>query len=584
MKNHKIVSSVFIGVIALCALLLLSGWTSTKNYTNPVLGYSLNYPADMQPDTSLGNACTVFRNQECQIEVYYQPLQRTNYQSYVVYSNKGFLANRTDHQNCWSSRKTVHGNTVTITSWSRNKLKNVENDFNYYYTADIRKSSTEAYSIFIKSSRDISQDGKYLNVINSFRCQQPKGANNPVSFKETAEQSQQRISRLNLETKYLLDTYFRDDAPLTWGIFEPTAPADPTKLMKLEQQMGQRFKFILYYHNLFGTTPVETVAKNLQNAYDNGYIVELTLQTGDYNKDNAMYDILSGECDAYLQRYAQAVARFEHPVLLRFANEMNGDWCIYSAWHTSKDTEIYKKCYRYIHDIFEKNGANNVLWVWNPNEKSFPDFTWNAMEMYYPGNEYVDIVGLTGYNTGTYYNGETWRSFDQIYSKMYAKYQQMFSQPLMITEFACSSIGGDKAAWIADMFQQLPKYPDIKVAIWWNGCDWAVPGEVPARPYWVNENEQTLNSFKVGWAAQTAALKAKEEAAQAKTEQQAEAAVTATEAQQKNLQGNGIDTDKSIMPAAEESAVVETAVDENTDKMTVQEEITECANIQEALV
>lgn len=54
MKNHKIVSSVFIGVIALCALLLLSGWTSTKNYTNPVLGYSLNYPADMQPGYQLG--------------------------------------------------------------------------------------------------------------------------------------------------------------------------------------------------------------------------------------------------------------------------------------------------------------------------------------------------------------------------------------------------------------------------------------------------------------------------------------------------------------------------------------------------
>ena len=97
----------------------------------------------------------------------------------------------------------------------------------------------------------------------------------------------------------------------------------------------------------------------------------------------------------------------------------------------------------------------------------------------------------------------------------------MFSQPLMITEFASSSIGGDKAAWITDMFKQLPKYPAIKVAIWWNGCDWAVPGEVQARPYWVNETEQTLNSFKAGWAAQTAAIKAEEakkEAAENNTE------------------------------------------------------------------
>lgn len=501
--KHKVLR-----ITILCAIFLLmstTAWAGTANYSNPALGYRLSYPDDMQVDTSLGDVCTIFRNQECQIEVYYQPLQKSSYASYVNYSNSGFLANTADHQNRWTGKQTIQGRTVTITKWNRAKLKQIENDLNYYYTADIRKSGTEAYSIFIKSSRDISQDNKYLSVINSFQCQQAKGAPAQVSFKETATESQQRINRLNLETKYLLDTYFRSDAPLTWGIFEPTAPADPTKLMKLENQLGQRFKFILYYHHLFGDVSIETVAKDLQNAYANGYIMELTLQTGNYNKDNAMYDILNGEYDAYFQRYAQAVAKFEHPVLLRFANEMNGDWCIYSAWHTGKDTEIYKKCYRYIHDIFVKNGANNVLWVWNPNEKSFPDFTWNAMELYYPGNEYVDIVGLTGYNTGTYYSGETWRSFDQIYGKMYQKYQRMFSQPLMITEFACSGIGGNKAAWITDMFQQLPKYPAIKVAIWWNGCDWAVPGEVPARPYWVNESEQTLNSFKEGWAAQTAA-------------------------------------------------------------------------------
>lgn len=498
-----------------------AAYAGTNSYSNDGLGYSLSYPADMQVDTGLGDVCTIFRNDECQIEVYYQPLKTSSYMSYVNYSNSGFSSNGVDHQNYRCSKQTINGRTVYITKWNRTKLKNIENDFNYYYTADIRKSATEAYSIFFKSNRDISGDNKYMSVLKSFQCKQAQGAAKAVSFQETAAETEQRLSRLNLETKYLLEQYFSQDAPLTWGIFEPVAPGDLSKLMKLENQMGQRFKFILYYHHLFGQVPIDTVAKELQNAYNNGYIMELTLQTGDYNQDNAMYDILNGEYDDYFKRYAQAVAKFEHPVLMRFANEMNGDWCIYSAYHTGKDTEIYKKCYRYIHDIFTEQGANNVLWVWNPNEKSFPDFTWNAMEMYYPGNEYVDIVGLTGYNTGTYYKGESWRSFDTIYSKLYAKYTAMFSQPLMITEFASSSIGGDKAAWITDMFKQLPKYPAIKVAIWWNGCDWAVPGEVQARPYWVNETEQTLNSFKAGWAAQTAAIKAEEakkEAAENNTE------------------------------------------------------------------
>lgn len=507
--QHK---KLFITIV--CLFFLWGGsaaWAETSSYSNSVLGYSLSYPADMTIDTSLENVATIFRNQECQIEVYYQPLLSTSYLSYVNYSNSGFRQNTADHQIFQSSKQTINGRTVNITKWSRPALKNVENDFNYYYTADIRKSSTEAYSIFFKSNRDISGDSKYMSVLDSFQCIQPTGENKPVSFLESELETQQRLNDLNLETQYLLKTYFSEESPLTWGIFEPSAPGDLSKLMKIEVQMEQRFKFILYYHHLFGDVSIATVAKDLQSAYANGYIMELTLQTGDYNNDNAMYDILNGEYDDYFTRYAQAIAKFEHPVLLRFGNEMNGDWCIYSAYHTSKDTEIYKKTYRYLHDIFEKNGANkNALWIWNPNEKSFPDFTWNAMEMYYPGNDYVDIIGLTGYNTGTYYNGETWRSFDEIYSSMYQKYQNMFSQPLMITEFGSSSIGGDKAAWITDMFQQLPKYPDIKVAIWWNGCDWAVPGEVPARPYWVNETEETSNRFKAGWAAQTAALKAKE--------------------------------------------------------------------------
>lgn len=507
MQHKKLLITVF------CLFFLWGGtaaWAENSSYSNPILGFSLSYPADMTVDASLENVATIFRNAECQIEVYYQPLVSTSYLSYVNYSNSGFRQNTADHQTFQTSKQTINGRTVNITKWNRAQLKNLENDFNYYYTADIRKSSTEAYSIFIKSNRDISGDNKYMNVVKSFQCIQATGENKQVSFKESELMIQQRLDGLNLETQYLLKTYFSKESPLTWGIFEPTAPGDLSKLMKLEIQMEQRFKFILYYHHLFGDVSIATVAKDLQSAYANGYIMELTLQTGDYNNDNAMYDILNGEYDDYFTRYAQMITAFEHPVLMRFGNEMNGDWCIYSAYHTSKDTEIYKKTYRYVHDIFTKNGANNALWIWNPNEKSFPDFTWNAMELYYPGNEYVDIVGLTGYNTGTYYNGETWRNFDQIYSEMYQKYQTMFSQPLMITEFGSSSIGGDKAAWISDMFQQLPKYPDIKVAIWWNGCDWAVPGEVPARPYWVNETNETSNSFKVGWTAQTAALRAKQ--------------------------------------------------------------------------
>ena len=88
-----------------------------------------------------------------------------------------------------------------------------------------------------------------------------------------------------------------------------------------------------------------------------------------------------------------------------------------------------------------------------------PPFQWNHPFMYYPGDEFVDIVGMTAYNTGTHYSdiGETWHSFFILYHEIYDNYRQWFGQPLMITEFASASEGGNKAVWISDMFRAFPK-------------------------------------------------------------------------------------------------------------------------------
>ncbi|NLF44461.1 MAG: hypothetical protein GX581_00145, partial [Syntrophomonadaceae bacterium] len=116
---------------------------------------------------------------------------------------------------------------------------------------------------------------------------------------------------------------------------------------------------------------------------------------------------------------------------------------------------------------------------------------------YYPGDDYVDIIGLTGYNTGTYYPGELWRSFGEIYDPLYNTYSSYFSHPFIITEFGSNSAGGDKAAWVQDMFRQIDQYPQIKAAIWWNGTDWD-QNEEPARIYRLDENRAVMDAFKKG--------------------------------------------------------------------------------------
>ena len=120
--------------------------------------------------------------------------------------------------------------------------------------------------------------------------------------------------------------------------------------------------------------------------------------------------------------------------------------------------------------------------------------------MYYPGDEYVNVIGLTAYNTGSYYKGETWSSFDELYRELYQRTLQRYARPMMITEFASNSVGGDKVQWINDMFSSLSDYPMIKAAVWWNSADWDYSGSEPviARQYILEETQDTFNAFKDG--------------------------------------------------------------------------------------
>ena len=115
------------------------------------------------------------------------------------------------------------------------------------------------------------------------------------------------------------------------------------------------------------------------------------------------------------------------------------------------------------------------------------------------------MIGVTGYNTGTYYKdvtGEEWRSFTEIYDEVQRTYEPFFSEyPWIITEFASSSVGGNKPLWITNMFKNLHRYPNIKAAVWFSAPDMDMrpgyEGKI-SRPYMLDETEDTLEAFRRG--------------------------------------------------------------------------------------
>lgn len=473
---------------------LSSGQKRLFDYAN---GYSVDFPGDMWVDASLSKVRVVLANESTQVEIYHDVFYNTinNSSDYIGYGNR-FLERQDDYPLAMEKTIKVDGMQTHLLQWSRAKL-NSPNDRNNYLSAELVKSEQEVYTIFIKSTGDPSE---YLPLVKSFRLIDQQGEPRiNTRFKQT-----NRVSRLNAETQQFYQEYFSDQASLKWGIYMEPVIRGFGPLNTLEDQIGSPFHILVWYKTLGTPLPREL----LDNAYKQKKYLELTFQTEVYGADNSrvMYDILNGKYDAYLNDYARSLKGFGHPILFRMNNEMNGDWCTWSSWRTCKDTDIYKAVWRHVYRIFEANGVDNVLWVWNPNDLNLPGFQWNHNLMYFPGSEYVDIVGMTGYNTGTHFEGEKWRSFNAIYQPLYNEYVQNFDYPFMITEFSCSSIGGDKVQWINDMFSQLKQYPKIKVANWFSGIDMDAAGQ-PGRIYTLNENPACVEAFSKGLKA-TGQLKA----------------------------------------------------------------------------
>ena len=467
-------------------------------FSNHYDGYEIKVPSDMSIDMSMADVCAVASDDATRIEIYRQDLNGESAEGYTNYSNK-FAAD--SKIKVLTSRYIDDDETVHLFMWNRDKI--TDGDRNYYASIDIAdKKSDVVFSILVKTQNSLTdyEDIAYLadSLKPAYRVSEE-----PVAVKKGKIYTGEKAAifrKWNKETANFYGKYLSEFvAGLSWGIFEPdSANFDYSVVRGYEEAFGYKFPVVLTYTQV--TSKKSNLAERLSMAWNEGKVTELTLQMTALDSGNMMYELLAGQYDDFLNEYAKIIADFGHPVMFRPLNEMNGDWCVYSAYHTCKDTEIYKAVYRYIYDIFKKHGAlANTIWVWNPNSRSFPNYKWNDAFMYYPGDEYVDVVGMTAYNTGCYYYdyGEEWLEFADLYGDLYAEYSERFDKPLIITEFACADFGGDKAAWMEEMFKVIAGMDRIKMAIWWDGCDWDTYGNV-ARAYYIDSSDDTFEAFGRG--------------------------------------------------------------------------------------
>jgi mannan endo-1,4-beta-mannosidase len=288
------------------------------------------------------------------------------------------------------------------------------------------------------------------------------------------------------------------------GIMTNGGPYDFTQLDRFAQAVGYQpsvYEFAQGWAvNQFDPNAIDNVAER-------GMLPLISWEPWDYRRHSkiaslsgiqpaySLSHIINGDYDSYIRSWAEGVKSLHYTIAIRFAHEMNGNWYPWAVFTNGNSVGEYVKAWRHVHDIFTQIGAKNVIWVWSPNIT----YTGSAnLAELYPGNNYVDWIGLSGYY-GTP-GMIQYRSFNATFGQTIAQLRRFTNKPIVITETGATNVNGMMERWIVQMFQQLPAQADIIGVIWFEGVsviDWQVADNPAAAAAFRAGLDSNL--YRVGW-------------------------------------------------------------------------------------
>lgn len=173
----------------------------------------------------------------------------------------------------------------------------------------------------------------------------------------------------------------------------------------------------------------------------------------------SLAQIAAGRYDQHIRQYADAVRSFRCQVVISFGHEMNGWWYTWGLPTTTPATFI--AAWRHIHGVFAREGVRNVIWSWDPSHlyQHFRTESASPASEWYPGDAYVDWVGIDGYLR----SGQTFRG---IFAHQLRNIRSVTSKPVYLAE---TGVAGSptQAGQIAQLFAALKKY-NLTGLVWFD--------------------------------------------------------------------------------------------------------------------
>jgi endoglucanase len=223
-----------------------------------------------------------------------------------------------------------------------------------------------------------------------------------------------------------------------------------------------------------------TILETVEQAAERGREVLLTVEPwtraadGRQGGETLLQDVLNGGFDTETDQLCGAIGASRVPVTLSWGHEMDETEGRF-PW-ADRSAELYKAAFRHFVDRCRPL-ADKARIAWTPKGEA-------GMERFYPGTSYVDVIGLTLFDSQRWNedNGDT-RSLTTKFTGLRDRVRA-FGKPIILAEFGVEGDQAYREKALSCFRRDLHAFSDVEAVVYFNDREtWAWP-EPYGRPDW----------------------------------------------------------------------------------------------------
>jgi hypothetical protein len=252
---------------------------------------------------------------------------------------------------------------------------------------------------------------------------------------------------------------------------------DPA-LAAIEGATGRPLAILQTYHST-SATGVARIAPDLAAIFARGQVAHLNVEPAGYTRPQYAApesDPLATDLHAMAAQIASALATAPAGrVLFTFGAEMNGNWTDWGCLPAAQYIALYRAAHAALDAALAaaQLDPRRVRWAYGPNSTSSANC--GSAAGYYPGDDVVDLLGMSGYRSGTAsVDAAVIAPMAALFDALAIPAAERRDRFVLLQTGSRAGAGDDRDAWIRTLFTTLTADPRAAGIIWFDSADWAV--------------------------------------------------------------------------------------------------------------